>query len=411
MFDEYDTTHVTDYEEWKILNIYNNSNIEDCITQFFKGVESHQKCGFESLIHLIQFIKLEIEHSRKIFDIIGHRTTTIIGSRMCHEWFDRTKYTEEDFFDKFNGKHRIKNLYYGYKYDHKTEKNGLYLRYWYLIKFWHGNTILPPKDDSEQNSDNKKIETKDEEQNYVEIFSNLLLGDRTIAWNEYQIKKLGIQSVVNLTNQPSYNKEISFDYPVKDLPTIGIDWMGKCSDYIHDQISAGKKVYVYCSEGISLSPALVIHYLIAYHCMTLNQAYNFVLSKRSIIQPSIGFIKGLIKYEKQWNKLGKELRCFTPIQFRLTPEEEQKLEKQNPPLTKHEYVEIVTFQKFPNLNKNIIIKLHNDIITNRKKYVLDPSVNPNDVYEIGYILIDELIKEYSGYCVCFDDRRFHHPFD
>ena len=66
--------------------------------------------------------------------------------------------------------------------------------------------------------------------------------------------------------------------------------------------------------GISRSATLIIYYLITRHVesliyskndnnidrptMTLREAYQYVVSKRSIIQPNIGFIKCLIEYEK-----------------------------------------------------------------------------------------------------------------
>ena len=51
--------------------------------------------------------------------------------------------------------------------------------------------------------------------------------------------------------------------------------------------------------GISRSPAIVIGFLMRYAKMNMNEAYDFVKRKRSIVSPNLNFMGQLLEYEKQ----------------------------------------------------------------------------------------------------------------
>ncbi len=59
--------------------------------------------------------------------------------------------------------------------------------------------------------------------------------------------------------------------------------------FINDAIKSDGKVYVHCMAGISRSPTIVIAYLMKYEKMNLDDAYNFVKSRRWI-GPNTGFV-------------------------------------------------------------------------------------------------------------------------
>jgi dual specificity MAP kinase phosphatase len=51
--------------------------------------------------------------------------------------------------------------------------------------------------------------------------------------------------------------------------------------------------------GISRSPAIVISFLMRYAHMDMNDAYEFVKNKRSIVSPNLNFMGQLLQYEKK----------------------------------------------------------------------------------------------------------------
>jgi protein-tyrosine phosphatase len=66
----------------------------------------------------------------------------------------------------------------------------------------------------------------------------------------------------------------------------------------YDFIDAGPTL-VHCAMGISRSVSMVIAYLIRKRKMTLEQALQFVRSKRSIIRPNVGFMEQLKAFEEE----------------------------------------------------------------------------------------------------------------
>ena len=54
---------------------------------------------------------------------------------------------------------------------------------------------------------------------------------------------------------------------------------------------------VHCSAGISRSAAIVIGYLMKEFSLSLNDAHQFVRSRREIISPNLDFMGELTEYE------------------------------------------------------------------------------------------------------------------
>ena len=249
---------------------------------------------------------------------------------------------------------------------------------------------------------------------YVIVIPNkLLFGDKTVANDANLIEQLGITSIINLTNTPSVYPKISYDYPVLDKPSVGTSWMAPCMDHIEKELGLLKIVYVHCSAGISRSPSLIIHYLMSFECMTLRQAYTHLLKERSIIQPSIGFIKGLIEYEKTLYELQSIMQCFMPRNIRDSSSmpEQKDIEEFKPSMTEQEYIMIVLSQRFPRLEFKKINAVYYDIYNN-KKYDTDLRVvGKKDIHPFGFLVMDELMVMYPTYYMACSDRSLHHPFD
>lgn len=56
-------------------------------------------------------------------------------------------------------------------------------------------------------------------------------------------------------------------------------------------------VLVHCYAGVSRSASVVIAYLIWKYNMTFNDAFNYLINVRPIINPNIGFVKQLINFQ------------------------------------------------------------------------------------------------------------------
>ncbi|KAK2717245.1 dual specificity protein phosphatase 14-like [Artemia franciscana] len=68
---------------------------------------------------------------------------------------------------------------------------------------------------------------------------------------------------------------------------------------INEIVDNGGRVLVHCVAGASRSATFILAYLMKFHGLNLREAYIFVKSKRSIIQPNFGFFRQLIEFERE----------------------------------------------------------------------------------------------------------------
>jgi protein-tyrosine phosphatase len=62
---------------------------------------------------------------------------------------------------------------------------------------------------------------------------------------------------------------------------------------ISEALNNNKNVIVHCAAGMSRSPTLVIAYLMIENRWSYEATYNYVRSRRGIVEPNIGFVKQL----------------------------------------------------------------------------------------------------------------------
>lgn len=70
------------------------------------------------------------------------------------------------------------------------------------------------------------------------------------------------------------------ELPVPDFGTTGLAAIEKGIDYIHQELSAGRSVYVHCKAGRGRSYMLVVCYLVKYGNLSLKQAMELVKARR-----------------------------------------------------------------------------------------------------------------------------------
>ena len=118
------------------------------------------------------------------------------------------------------------------------------------------------------------------------------------------LSEINIKVVISALTEEEYE-----DYMIGDQDFHNIEWHRlvvdddkdeKISQYffeVHNIINKAlvenKNVIVHCAAGISRSSSLVIAYLMIENRWSYEEAYNYVKSKRSIINPNIGFVKQL----------------------------------------------------------------------------------------------------------------------
>lgn len=134
------------------------------------------------------------------------------------------------------------------------------------------------------------------------IIDNLFLSCCFI--NENALKQNKIDCIVKMYK---HNDDLYKYYPnityleidALDVPEYRIskDFV-KCFKFINDNIKQNKNVLVHCHAGISRSSTIIIMYLMVKYKITIEKAYEYVKSKRSIIRPNNGFYNELNRLDK-----------------------------------------------------------------------------------------------------------------
>lgn len=134
------------------------------------------------------------------------------------------------------------------------------------------------------------------------IYDRLYLGNLKDSLNYEMLEKNRIKYILSVTN----NGKVRFldkDYMithVDDRPGERlIDLFPTLLAYIDEAMTNGN-ILVHCDMGISRSASVIIAWLMTRKGMSLCDAYSYVKSKRSIIQPNPGFIKQLKTLEKTY---------------------------------------------------------------------------------------------------------------
>ena len=130
----------------------------------------------------------------------------------------------------------------------------------------------------------------------TEILPNLFLGDLNDSINNKY------ETVFSMCPTPLlYNKSFHYRYPIEDNPTQNIiQYFDEITNNIYHHLlcDKNKKILVHCAVGRSRSATIIIAFLMRYEQYNLHTAYQYVLLKRPIIQPNIGFLKQLSQYEQ-----------------------------------------------------------------------------------------------------------------
>ncbi|XP_055498987.1 dual specificity protein phosphatase 1 [Leucoraja erinacea] len=137
----------------------------------------------------------------------------------------------------------------------------------------------------------------------VEILPFLYLGSAYHASRKDMLDALGITALMNVSaNCPNHFEE-HYQYksiPVEDSHKADISsWFLDAIEFIDSVKNAGGRVFVHCQAGISRSATICLAYLMRANRVKLDEAFEFVKQRRSVISPNFSFMGQLLQFESQ----------------------------------------------------------------------------------------------------------------
>lgn len=156
-----------------------------------------------------------------------------------------------------------------------------------------------------------------------EILPWLHIGKVETAQNEEFLIKHKFTHILNVTDShPNFfpNSFVYMKIPIDDSETVDCSkYFDQVADFIKRVEDVKGKLFVHCVSGVSRAPTMVMAWLIRKKQITLWDAYNYVMARRSLVYPNNNFRYQLALYEM---KLGfgssvKNKNEFASYEFNL----------------------------------------------------------------------------------------------
>ena len=126
------------------------------------------------------------------------------------------------------------------------------------------------------------------------IINNLYLGSKSDAFST-EFTNASILNCAKEVPKSPYCKDY-LHLPLDDVYEEQLSpYFTIANEFIENQLQKGNKVLVHCHAGISRSASIIIGFLM-YKNMSFTEAYDYVKSKRNIIDPNMGFTIQLYSY-------------------------------------------------------------------------------------------------------------------
>uniref|UniRef100_A0A3Q4BZK1 Dual specificity protein phosphatase n=1 Tax=Mola mola TaxID=94237 RepID=A0A3Q4BZK1_MOLML len=137
----------------------------------------------------------------------------------------------------------------------------------------------------------------------VEILPFLYLGSALHASKKEVLDGIGISALLNVSADCPNHFEGAYQYkciPVEDNHKEDIScWFLEAIEFIDSVRDASGRVLVHCQAGISRSATICLAYLMKRKRVRLDEAFEFVRRRRSIISPNFSFMGQLLQFESQ----------------------------------------------------------------------------------------------------------------
>uniref|UniRef100_A0A8B9QHY2 protein-tyrosine-phosphatase n=1 Tax=Apteryx owenii TaxID=8824 RepID=A0A8B9QHY2_APTOW len=137
----------------------------------------------------------------------------------------------------------------------------------------------------------------------VEILPFLYLGSAYHASKCEFLANLHITALLNVSRKSSEPFKDQYCYkwiPVEDSHTDTAKLTSAMRIFFLDYVRrAGGKILVHCEAGISRSPTICMAYLMKTKKLRLEEAFDYIKQRRSLISPNFGFMGQLLQYESE----------------------------------------------------------------------------------------------------------------
>lgn len=137
----------------------------------------------------------------------------------------------------------------------------------------------------------------------VEILPFLYLGSALHASKKEVLDSIGISALLNVSADCPNHFEGAYQYkciPVEDNHKEDIScWFLEAIEFIDSVRDSSGRVLVHCQAGISRSATICLAYLMKRKRVRLDEAFEFVRRRRSIISPNFSFMGQLLQFESQ----------------------------------------------------------------------------------------------------------------
>lgn len=137
----------------------------------------------------------------------------------------------------------------------------------------------------------------------VEILPFLFLGSALHASKKDMLDGMGISALLNVSSNCPNHFEGAYQYkciPVEDNHKEDISsWFIEAIEFIDSIKDSNGRVLVHCQAGISRSATICLAYLMKKKRVRLEEAFEFVKQRRSIISPNFSFMGQLLQFESQ----------------------------------------------------------------------------------------------------------------
>ncbi|XP_071371011.1 dual specificity protein phosphatase 4-like, partial [Centroberyx affinis] len=137
----------------------------------------------------------------------------------------------------------------------------------------------------------------------VEILPFLYLGSALHAAKKEVLDAMGISALLNVSADCPNHFEGAYQYkciPVEDNHKADISsWFLEAIEFIDSVRDSSGRVLVHCQAGISRSATICLAYLMKRKRVRLDEAFEFVRRRRSIISPNFSFMGQLLQFESQ----------------------------------------------------------------------------------------------------------------
>jgi protein-tyrosine phosphatase len=136
------------------------------------------------------------------------------------------------------------------------------------------------------------------------IIENLYLGNIDDVGSVKFIRENNIKLIINAAIEvivpihEDVNIIMNLQWHDSMEQSINFCFLDYLTNVIHSFLKENKAVLVNCFAGISRSSTIVIAYMMNYHNMAFDEAFNYVQGKRWIVNPNPNFQIILKNYER-----------------------------------------------------------------------------------------------------------------